>query len=51
MNRKTEKSIQNTKRIVYTKKALDLDKKMRMEVNMSDYIIRGVLSMKCKNIR
>ena len=31
--------------------ALDLDKKMRMEVDMSDYTIGGVLSMKCEDGR
>ena len=29
--------------------ALDLDKKMRMEVDASDYAIGGVLSMKCED--
>ena len=29
--------------------ALDLDKKMRMEVNGSDYAIGGVLSIECEN--
>ena len=29
--------------------ALDLDKKMRMEVNTSDYMIGGVLSMECED--
>jgi len=29
--------------------ALDLDKKMRMEVDASDYTIGGVLSMECKD--
>ena len=29
--------------------ALDLDKKMRMEVDVLDYAIREVLSMKCEN--
>ena len=29
--------------------APDLDKKMRMEVNVSDYAMGGVLSMKCKD--
>ena len=29
--------------------ALDLDKKMRMEVNASDYAMGGVLSMECEN--
>ena len=28
---------------------LDLDKKMRMEVNILDYAIGGVLSMKCED--
>ena len=28
---------------------LDIDKKMRMEVDASDYAIGGVLSMKCKD--
>ena len=28
---------------------LDLDKKIRMEVDMLDYAIRGVLSMECEN--
>jgi len=28
---------------------LDLDKKIRMEVNMSDYATEGVLSMECKD--
>jgi len=27
----------------------DLDKKMRMEVNASDYATEGVLSMECKD--
>ncbi len=31
--------------------ALDLDKKMRMEVDMSDYTTGGVLSMKCEDGR
>jgi len=31
--------------------ALDLDKKMRMEVDASDYITGGVLSMKCEDGR
>jgi len=30
-------------------KELDLDKKMRMEVDMSDYTTGGVLSMECKD--
>jgi len=29
--------------------ALDLDKKMRMEVDISDYATGGVLSMECEN--
>jgi len=29
--------------------ASDLDKKMRMEVNASDYVMRGVLSMECED--
>ena len=29
----------------------DLDKKMRMEVDALDYVIEGVLSMKCENGR
>ena len=29
--------------------APDLDKKIRMEVDASDYSTEGVLSMKCKN--
>ena len=29
----------------------DLDKKMRMEVDVSDYVIGGVLSIKCKDER
>ena len=27
----------------------DLDKRMRMEVDVSDYVIGGVLSMECKD--
>jgi len=27
----------------------DLDKKMRIEVNISDYAIEGVLSMECED--
>jgi len=30
---------------------LDLDKKMRMEVDASDYATEGVLSMECENGR
>ena len=30
---------------------LDLDKKMRIEVDISDYTIEGVLSMKCEDRR
>ena len=29
--------------------ALDLDKKMRIEVDVSDYAIGGVSSMKCED--
>ena len=29
--------------------ALDLDKKIRMEVNALDYVIGGVLSMECED--
>ena len=29
--------------------APDLDKKMRMEVDVSDYVTRGVLSMECED--
>jgi len=29
--------------------ALDLDKKMRMEVDVSDYAMKGVLSMECED--
>ena len=29
--------------------ALDLDKKMRIEVNMSDYAMAGVLSIECED--
>ncbi len=38
-----------TKKPVLT--ALDLDKKMRMEVDILDYITREVLSMECKDER
>ena len=38
-----------TKKLVLT--ALDLDQKLRMEVNASDYAINGVLSMECENDR
>ena len=31
--------------------APDLDKRMRMEVDTSDYVTRGVLSMECKDGR
>ena len=31
--------------------APDLDKKMRMEVNTSDYAMEGVLSMECEDSR
>jgi len=30
---------------------LDLDKKMRMEVNVSDYVTGGVLSIECEDKR
>ena len=29
--------------------APDLDKKMRIEVNVSDYVMKGILSMECEN--
>ena len=38
---------QFTKELVLV--ALDLDKKMRMEVNVLDYAMGGVLSMECKD--
>jgi len=38
-----------TKELVLT--VLDLDKKIRMEVNASDYVTGGVLSMECKDGR
>jgi len=31
--------------------ALDLDKKMRVEADISDYVTEGVLSMKCEDGR
>ena len=31
--------------------ALDLNKRMRMEVNISDYVIGGMLSMECADGR
>ena len=31
--------------------ALDLDKEMRIEVNALDYIIEGILSIKCEDRR
>jgi len=31
--------------------ASDLDKKMRMEVNVVDYVTRGILSMECEDGR
>jgi len=34
-----------TKKLVLV--VLDLDKKMRIEVNVSDYATKGVLSMEC----
>ena len=40
---------QFTKELVLT--APDLDKKMRMEVNVLDYATEGVLSMECKDRR
>jgi len=36
-----------TQKLVLT--APDLDKKMRMEVNVLDYAMGGVLSMKCRD--
>ena len=36
-----------TKKLVLT--TLDLDKKMRMEVDASDYAIDGVLYIECKD--
>jgi len=38
-----------TKKLVLA--ALDLDKKIRMEVDTSDYMTEGVLSMECKDRR
>ena len=38
-----------TKKLVLA--ALDLDKKIRMEVDASDYPMEGVLSMECKDRR
>jgi len=29
--------------------APDIDKKMKMKVNASDYVTRGVLSMECRD--
>ena len=31
--------------------ALDLDKKIRIKVDIADYVIRGVLSMECEDGR
>ena len=36
-----------TKELVFA--ALDLDKKMRMEVNILDYITGGMLFMECED--
>jgi len=49
---KQEKALKELKKR-FTKElvlaALDLDKKMRMEVDASDYAIGGVLSMECED--
>ena len=48
-----EKALKELKKERFTKElvlvALDLDKKMRMEVDTSDYATGGVLSMKCED--
>ena len=36
-----------TKKLVLT--VLNIDRKMRMEVDTTDYVTEGVLSMECKN--
>jgi len=51
LDRKQEKVFNRKER--FTKEpvlaASDLDKKMRMEVDASDYTIGGVLSMECED--
>ena len=47
LNREARKSIQKVKGEIYkrTSAASDLDKKIRMEVDVSDYTTEGVLSI------
>jgi len=52
LNRKAEEGIPGVKEEIYKKlvlAALDLDKKIRMEVDILDYVIGEVLSMKCED--
>jgi len=52
MDRETGKSVQRekfTRELVLV--APDLDKKMRIEVNVLDYATKGVLSMECEDGR
>jgi len=52
LDKKTRKNIKKLKEI-FTKElvlaALDLDKKIRIEVNILDYVMEGVLSIECEN--
>ena len=54
MNRKAGEGIWETEGEVYKKLVLiapDSNKKMRMEVNASDYTMKGILSMKCEDVK
>jgi len=54
LDREISKGVSGAKKEVHKKLVLvvpDLDKKMRMEVNTSDYVTSSFLSIECKDGR
>jgi len=52
LNRKTREGISGVKKEIYKRTSVsstELDEKMRMEVDASDYAIEGVLSIECED--
>jgi len=52
INRKTGESIQEVEKSIYLRTSISSTKfrqKMRMKVDMSDYVIEEILSMECED--
>jgi len=52
IDRKTGESVQEVEKNIYSRSSINSTKfrqKIRMKVNMSDYVMEGILSIECEN--